>query len=267
MKEFRKNLLNQIPTDGLLVWAFAICLLNVVNGQTPNISWQKCYGGSDWDSFGSLVQLSSSNFIVNGNSMSNDFNVNGNHGDNDIWLVKLDSSGSLIDQKCLGGTNLEVISSLILTSKEHLILAGLTKSNDGDVSGNHSISSNDAWLVEMDTSFNIIRQKCFGGLLNDGFNSVRLTIDSGLILSGTSSSSDGDLAGVTRHASGDVWILKLDSAWNISWTKCFGGSLGDYGVDIIPVSGKRYVVVRNHGMATLADLFSEMIFGFLKLTV
>ena len=242
MIKIHKNLLSLIPINNVLAICLTICCYSFSRAQSPNIQWQRCFGGSDWDSFGSVLQLSGGNFIVNGNSSSNDFDVSGNHGDNDIWIVKLDPLGNLINQKCLGGTNTDIFNNFILLPNEHLIFAGGTMSNNGDVTGNHSGNSFDGWLVETDTSFNIIRQRCFGGTNNEGFNSVRQTYDGGLILSGITNSSDGDLSGVLSHGGGDIWVLKLDSAWNIEWEKCYGGSFDDYGVDIIPIFGNGYLI-------------------------
>lgn len=51
-----------------------------------------------------IQQTTDGNYIVAGSSNSNDGNVAGNHGDYDAWVVKLDTSGNVIWQKCLGGT-------------------------------------------------------------------------------------------------------------------------------------------------------------------
>jgi hypothetical protein len=74
-------------TIKFLFWSF-IYISNCFS-QAPIIQWQKCYGGSDYDSFGSVLQLSNGNFVIDGNSASNDFDISGNHGDNDIWITKL----------------------------------------------------------------------------------------------------------------------------------------------------------------------------------
>jgi len=61
--------------------------------------------------------------------------------------VKLNSTGSLVWQKCLGGTSGEYGFSIQQTVDEGYILAGLTASNDGDVSGNHG--EIDIWVVKL----------------------------------------------------------------------------------------------------------------------
>jgi len=73
--------------------------------------------------------------------------VSGNHGSKDYWVVKLNSSGTIEWQKCLGGTGWDEAYSIQQTSDGGFIVAGYTNSNDGDVSGNHG--SKDYWVVKL----------------------------------------------------------------------------------------------------------------------
>jgi len=69
-----------------------------------------------------------------------------NHGQ-DVWAVKLDSSGEMQWQKTLGGTMAEVARKIIQTTDGDYIIAGETYSNDGDASGNHG--GRDFWVVKL----------------------------------------------------------------------------------------------------------------------
>src|ERR1041385_9301551 len=72
----------------------------------PTIQWQKCLGGSGHDNAYSVQQTFDKGYIVAGSSYSDDGNVTGHHGSNvykDYWIVKLESNGTLIWQKSLGG--------------------------------------------------------------------------------------------------------------------------------------------------------------------
>jgi hypothetical protein len=85
------------------------------------------------------------------------------------------------------------------------ILAGRTRSNDGDISGNHG--DVDALVVKLDASGNIVWQMCYGG---SGFEEIRAfrPAENGFIFAGTTASNDGDVSG--NHGSGDAWIVKLN---------------------------------------------------------
>lgn len=129
----------------------ALILFNGVNNkshaQAPAIEWQKCLGGTDYDDAKSIQQTSDSGFIVAGKTHSNDGDVSGNHGAADFWVVKLNSSGDILWQKCLGGTIDDYANSIQQTSDGEFIVAGYTWSNDGDVSGKHFFC--DYWVVKL----------------------------------------------------------------------------------------------------------------------
>ncbi len=150
----------------------ALILFNGVNNkslaQAPTIEWQKCLGGSNDDWAYSIQQTSDSGFIVAGYTESSNGDVSGNHGDYDYWVVKLNSSGDILWQKCLGGTNVDQAFSIQQTSDGGFIVAGGTFSNDGDVSGNHGNS--DYWVVKLNSSGTIEWQKCLGGTDGDYAN-------------------------------------------------------------------------------------------------
>jgi len=124
---------------------------------TGAIQWKKALGGSGNDLAQSIQQTIDGGYIVFGYTTSNDGDVSGNHGYVDYWMVKLNSSGTIQWQKTLGGTNQEGYNnipnevdgahSIQQTRDSGYILAGYSKSNDGDVSGNHG--NFDYWVVKL----------------------------------------------------------------------------------------------------------------------
>jgi len=201
---------------------FSIFILISINiyAQLPDIEWQKCLGGTDWDEAYSIQQTSDGGFIVAGETMSNSGNVSGNHGSYDAWVVKLNNSGDIEWQNCLGGTDDDYAYSIQQTIDSGFIVAGYTWSNDGDVSGNHG--GGDAWVVKLNSSGTILWQKCLGGTDYDMANSIQQTSDGGFIVAGRTHSNDGDVSG--NHEGGDYWVVKLNSSGTILWQKCLGGT-------------------------------------------
>ena len=220
----------------------ALILFNGVNNkshaQAPAIEWQKCLGGTSEDIAYSIQQTSDGGFIVAGETLSNDGDVSGNHGGRDAWVVKLNSSGDIIWKKCLGGTDHDFAYSIQQTSDGGFIVAGLTGSNDGDVSGNHGGS--DAWVVKLNSSGNILWQKCLGGTDGDYANSIQQTSDGGFIVAGETESNDGDVSG--NHGGFDSWVVKLNSSGNIEWQKCLGGTGWDWENSIQQTSDGGFIV-------------------------
>lgn len=142
-----------------------------------NIEWQQCYGGSYHDYANNAIELSDGYIILAG-TMSNDGDVSGYHstpgsGDNgdDIWVFKIDKSGNLLWQKCLGGTYIEWARNIFPTSDGGFMIVGSTDSNDGDVVGFHGeipgFSLHDIWFAKIDSIGNLIWQYCYGGDLDE----------------------------------------------------------------------------------------------------
>ncbi len=115
--------------------------------KTGDIQWQKSLGGSNNDVAYSIQQASDSGYIVAGRSYSNDSDVSGNHGGLDYWIVKLKKTGAIQWQKSLGGSSYDQAYSIQQTADSGYIVAGISQSNDGDVSGNHG--GYDYWIVKL----------------------------------------------------------------------------------------------------------------------
>jgi len=157
-----------------------------------NIEWQKCLGSTWDDRAKSIYQTFDGGFIVVGDVMSDGDNITGYHDKLDAWIVKLDESGNLQWEKCLGGSGLDFANSVQQTTDGGFIIAGETNSNDGDLSGINKGMS-DYWIIKLDTSGNIIWQKSLGGSGNDIARSIVQTTDGGYIVAGGSGSDDGDI--------------------------------------------------------------------------
>ncbi len=208
-----------MKTAILFLPLFFIGLLSC--GQTPDILWQKCLGGSDSDYAYSISNTPDNGFIIAGSTNSTDGQVSGNHGGYDAWIVKLDSAGNIMWSHCYGGSKNDTAYWVEPTRDGGYIFVGSTSSNDGDVTGNHGGA--DAWMVKLDSAGNILWQKLFGGSADDQFKCIKQTTDGGYVVLGRTSSIDGDLAGLTTscaadHSCGNFrWKAKFDPSGNVLW--------------------------------------------------
>ena len=204
-----------------------------------NIVWQKTLGGSDWDLAFSIQQTADGGYVVAGSTASNDFNVTGFHGGfSDFWVVKLNSVGTIIWQKALGGTETETAYSVQQTSDGGYIVAGNSSSTDGDVTNNHG--NYDYWVVKLDGNGNLMWQQSLGGSDNDNAYSIQQTSDGGYIVAGESNSIDGNATG--NHGITDYWIVKLTNLGVIQWQKSYGGSDADVAYAIQQTTDGGYIV-------------------------
>ena len=140
-----------------------------------------------------------------GATYSTDGDVSGNHGSKDVWIIKLDDAGNIQWQRALGGSNMDVALAIVTTTDGGYIVAGYTRSNDGDASGNHG--DNDEWVVKLDDAGNIQWQRALGGSVSDVAWAIATTADGDYFVAGNTYSNNGDVSG--NHGSSDAWVVKL----------------------------------------------------------
>ncbi len=212
--------------------------------------WQKCLGGNKVDAAVSAIQLPGGKIIVLATVNSNNGNVTNNHGGNsntsDIWLVALNSTGTLLWQKTFGGSASDVAHVLLKTSDDNLLIGASTVSNNGNVSFNHG--GEDFWLIKADTLGNMIWEKTFGGTGTDICNTIT-EAGNGYLLAGSSNSDNCD---VTLNLGGDdFWIVKTDLQGNIEWEKSYGGTGNESAFSSLCMPSGNFVI---GGYTTSSDI-------------
>jgi hypothetical protein len=189
-----------------------------------NLEWEQAYGGSEDERGESIVQTADGGYVFTGfTTGSTDGDVSGAKGGFDVWLVKINSSGTILWQKCLGGSDDDQASSVRNTTDGGLIITGRTTSGDGDAIGNPDPTFlGSIWVIKTDDAGNIQWQKSYGGSGWDSQGDIRQTSDGGYLVGGSTSSNDGDASG--NHGSEDFWVFKIDNTGTLLWQHCYGGS-------------------------------------------
>jgi hypothetical protein len=202
------------------------------------LQWQRPLGGPGGESGQSVQQTNDGGYIMAGSSNSNGGDVTGNHGADDAWVVKLDATGTLQWQRSLGGSAADYAYSIQQTNEGGYILAGGSRSTDGDATGNHG--STDCWVVKLDMGGDLQWQQSLGGTGYEDAYSIQQTSDGGYVMAGQTSSSDGDISGY--HGGIDCWAVKLDGSGNLQWQKALGGSSEEEAFSIEQTEDGGYVM-------------------------
>ncbi len=190
-----------------------------------NIQWQKSYGGSEYDTPRKIAIDSDGNYIIAGITKSSNGDVSGFHAgpdsfDGDVWVIKLNSLGNLLWQKCLGGSNGENIEEMTLLNDNSIMIFATTSSLDGNVHDSHG--GKDYWVVKLNSSGGILWKKSYGSSQDDNLNSVITSSDGNFVLLGSSRGNDGDVS--NNHGGADGWIVKINNIGDIIWQYSYGGS-------------------------------------------
>lgn len=131
-----------------------------VNG-TGAIVWEKSFGGEEIDEAWSITKTNDGNFIIVGDTRSNDQDVTNNNGAADIWVIKISTDGDLLWEKNLGGTSFDVARHVTKTQDGGFLIAGSSRSSDIDVLQNKG--QNDALTIKVDSNGNIEWENTVGG--------------------------------------------------------------------------------------------------------
>jgi gliding motility-associated-like protein len=147
-------------------------------------------------------------------------------------------------QKCIGGTDFDGISEVILAQDGGFVICGVSSSLDGDFSGSNP-GSGDAFVMKTDASGNILWRKNYGGTLYEVANNIIPTTDGRYIFIGNTGSADMDVVGYHPGATpglSDVWVVKIDNNGVMQWNRCYGGPGRDEGYTIRPTPGGGYII-------------------------
>ncbi len=175
--------------------------------------WIKCYGGSNSDNINSVLEISNQCFLLSGTTGSNDGDVTNNHGGTDGWIVKSDSSGEIIWQKCYGGTgSSDVIFKTIQINDGSFICAGYSNSNDGDVMNPEMEIK--GWIFKIDSLGIIEWSRCYGDTIKSKFYDIIPTNDGGYFITGKKYLNGFNVA--------NIWLLKISEVGNIEWEIDYG---------------------------------------------
>ncbi|MDG1731007.1 MAG: hypothetical protein P8K68_14180 [Algibacter sp.] len=172
---------------------------------TGTLLWEKSFGGSQTDEARAITKSNDGNYIIVGDTRSNDKDVSINNGAADLWVIKISPSGSLIWEKSFGGNSFDVARSISKTQNGDFIISGSSRSSNGDLTINNG--QNDAWVIKIDTNSNLKWQKTIGGSEIDfAYDAVELN-DKSIIVVGDSGSSNLDV--LENKGFTDVLICKI----------------------------------------------------------
>ena len=192
---------------------------------TGELLWANCYGGSSYEYAWAVEEIpADTGYIVAGYSRSIDGDVHGNHGNNDFWLLMLNSSGDTIWTRSLGGSGTDEAKSIQFDSDTTFIVAGTTSSIDGDVTNNKG--GRDYWIVKLNLLGDTLWTKCLGGTSNDYALAADLRSNNNIVIAGKSTSVDMDVP--SNRGGYDYWMVEYgcdDFSLIYDSTICEGDSI------------------------------------------
>ena len=173
---------------------------------TGELIWEKSYGGSQIDEARSIAATNDGNYIIVGDTRSNDLDVSQNFGGADVWVIKISPIGEIIWEKSFGGSSFDISRSIKTTQDNGFLISGSSRSANGDLTKNQG--QNDAWVFKINSEGSLLWQKSFGGSNIDYAYDATELHDNSVIIVGESESNDGDIT--ENKGFSDVLIIKIN---------------------------------------------------------
>jgi hypothetical protein len=223
------------------------------------IEWDQSLGGTGGDVAKSIIQTNDGGYIVAGYSNSKDGDVTHPKGNNDYWIVKLNSAGVIEWDQSFSRTGYgdNEAADIRQTTDGGYIVAGTSYSKSGDTIT--SPFEGDYWIVKLDSAGVIEWDRLYraidlepgwggwGDQRTTGAKSIVQTVDGGYIVTGNNFFFNGNSY---PARSIDYWVVKLDSTGGEQWNRSLGGTGFDEAADIIQTSDGGYAVI---GMSNSRD--------------
>jgi len=181
------------------------------------IEWENCYGGSDFDNGRELIE-EENGYTILASSLSSDGDVGSNFYKTDIWFFQIDKLGNITNSKTYGGGDHDNAYSIFKNERNGgYSIFGSTKSNNGDISGNHCFDSGecryDIWYVVLDSLGNIQHQRCIGNTGDQMPGGVLKLSEGHFVITASASRGDGgeDLICDFHfpYSNDDIWFFDL----------------------------------------------------------
>ncbi|MEL6483842.1 MAG: hypothetical protein AAFP96_03225, partial [Bacteroidota bacterium] len=173
--------------------------------RTGDLVWEKSFGGTDIDRAYDVVKTDDSAYVIVGETFSTDGDIFKNNGESDAWLFKVSDNGDLLWERTFGGSAFDAARGLSLTSDGGFVIAGNSKSVEGDLAEN--AGENDFWLIKTDANGNLQDQMVMGGEgLDFGFDILQNSLGN-LILVGESASNS--LIDINSKGMTDLVVLGI----------------------------------------------------------
>lgn len=180
--------------------------------------WQKTLGTAVDEEAKSVIQTTDLGYFVAGNAQIKQTQNSEGFGSKDVWLVKLDKTGKVLNQLYLGGKGLDEVEKIIPT-KDGGALVGIYSRSASIENGELKIENKTSPDEDLKEETNLANNQ-------SSTNNQKLT---------TKESNSSNLIPTTyqpktteNYGEGDFWVVKLSKEGKIEWQKNYGGKEDDH---------------------------------------
>ncbi|PKP21064.1 MAG: hypothetical protein CVU04_02565 [Bacteroidetes bacterium HGW-Bacteroidetes-20] len=240
-------ILSKFDIQGNFLWGKTIAYGS--SGAPRDIIW---FNGSIY-----ICGNYSDHFIFRNNNSTIEDTIS-SKGNNDFFIARYDSQGSIKSYKSYGNEFNESVRSIGILNN-NIVLSGVFNNyiefDTENPNENNTIFSNqyDVFIACIDTNYNFFWAKRAGGNFNDALNSMKIfngdIYITGSFISNMNFNSPSSVNSnlLSAYGSGDIFVAKYDTYGNPIWFKR-GGSSYDYYNEYNSIEYGTDLFVNKHGV-------------------
>lgn len=200
------------------------------------VLWSEVIGGTGNDKAVDICPAPDGGCYIIGQTTSMDHDCAGAHNPNYIfaYVARLDIDGKLLWYRKFGSNHGAIPLSCAPNGKGGIVIAAQSDTGGGDVT-KHLGGYYDYWIINIDSTNNILWDKNYGSQSHELPSSICLGKDNTYWITGNISAKGGDVD--TYYGEIDNWIINIDTNGKLLKSKVIGGPGTDNGTIIHPLDG------------------------------
>lgn len=222
--------------------------------------WSRFIGGTDYDYVMGIAVDSRGNTIVAGDTRSNVFCGVDTPAGADAFVAAFDADGHLIWATCIGGRGGDSALNLAVDAADHIVVTGLTASDDMPMRTNAYHGETDAFAARLDPDGNLLWTTYLGG--NDTDQGFGIAVDGTgrAVIAGYTESKDFEHRRNSYFGgSFDGFVALLDVDGGVQWVAYFGWLGSDFCSAVTLYAAGNCLAVGTSSSATLPQAINGRI--------
>ena len=177
-----------------------------------NLLWQNTIGAFGADMLTVMIALPGGNFLLGGNSSSVNSGDKSEYSfNNDLWVIKINASGSILWENTIIGSNEDYLYAINSTADGGFILGASSNSNLNYDKSENLYYSYDYWVIKLNSGGVIQWDNTIGGNNIDYIYGINQCTDLGFFVCGYSNSSIQHDKIINTKGLYDFWVMKLEA--------------------------------------------------------
>jgi alpha-tubulin suppressor-like RCC1 family protein len=194
------------------------------------LQWNTFMGSTSSDDAYDIVVDASGNSYVTGNSYLTSWGspVTPHAGQQDAWVLKLNTNGARVWNTFIGGSGYDFAEGIVQDGTGNIYITGNSDTNFGSPVNVHSPGSNrDIFIAKLSGSGAYQWHTFLGTSENDVGSAIAIDSSDKVYVSGVSEENWGTpVVGHTAGLNEDAFVVKLSSSGTVQWNTFLGSSSG-----------------------------------------